>query len=539
MLQKIAAVYREQPQQVTQNVEALRDALGQLATPKRGDAIPLDVIVGAGEQLLSEVDPVHGGIGQAPKFPQTPVLELMWRGWKQSGNAQLRDAVVLTLTCMSQGGIYDHVGGGFARYSVDAEWLAPHFEKMLYDNAQLIDLLTLVWQETKAPLFRARVQETVGWALREMLAAPTRAGHRASPARSTPTASMRKASSMCGARPRSMPPRRRCRALQVDLRRDAGRQLGRPQHPQPSPTPICAMTPPRRELAAPPAALFAIRAKRVRPGWDDKVLADWNGLMIAALANAAQVFEQPSWLAAAIDAFAFVTGSLAVDGRLRHSWRDGRAKHPATLDDHAQLCRAALALHEATGDDRYLRQAQEWVDLLDRHYRDENGGGYFFAADDTADIILRTKNAADNATPSGNGALVGVLARLFYLTGEDRYRARADEVIATFSGELDRSFFSLATLLNSNELLQTAQQIVVIGDRAAADTRALAAAVFGRSLPNRILSVIAPAGRLPEGHPAAGKTQVAGRATAYVCRGTTCSLPITAPSGLSQALAIG
>jgi uncharacterized protein YyaL (SSP411 family) len=540
VLQKIAAVYREQPQQVTQNVEALRDALGQLATPKRGDAIPLDVIVRAGEQLLAEVDPVHGGIGQAPKFPQTPVLELMWRGWKQSGNAQLRDAVVLTLTCMSQGGIYDHIGGGFARYSVDAGWLAPHFEKMLYDNAQLMDLLTLVWQETKAPLLRARVHETVGWALREMLAAPDGAGHRGF------------ASSLDADSEHEEGKFYVWSEAEIDAALGADAALFKS---------IYDVTPggnweghnilnrianpdlrddaTEAKLAAPRAALFAIRAKRVRPGWDDKVLADWNGLMIAALANAAQVFEQPSWLAAAIDAFAFVTGSLAVDGRLRHSWRDGRAKHPATLDDHAQLCRAALALHEATGDDRYLRQAQEWVDLLDRHYRDENGGGYFFAADDTADIILRTKNAADNATPSGNGALVGVLARLFYLTGEDRYRARADEVIATFSGELDRSFFSLATLLNSNELLQTAQQIVVIGDRAAADTRALAAAVFGRSLPNRILSVIAPAGRLPEGHPAAGKTQVAGRATAYVCRGTTCSLPITAPSGLSQALAIG
>jgi uncharacterized protein YyaL (SSP411 family) len=236
--------------------------------------------------------------------------------------------------------------------------------------------------------------------------------------------------------------------------------------------------------------------------------------------------------------------------RLRHRLARGRrslaaqlARRAGETSGDARRSRSALSrrprLHEATGDDRYLRQGQEWVDLLDRHYRDENGGGYFFAADDTADIILRTKNAADNATPSGNGALVGVLTRLFYLTGEDRYRARADEVIATFSGELDRSFFSLATLLNSNELLQMAQQIVVIGDRAADDTRALAAAVFGRSLPNRILSVIAPAERLPEGHPAAGKTQVAGRATAYVCRGTTCSLPITAPSGLSQALAVG
>jgi uncharacterized protein YyaL (SSP411 family) len=292
-------------------------------------------------------------------------------------------------------------------------------------------------------------------------------------------------------------------------------------------------------LAASRGALFTLREKRVRPGWDDKVLADWNGLMIAALANAAQVFEQPSWLATAADAFSFVRGSLVVDGRLRHSWRDGRAKHPATLDDHAQLCRAALALHEATGDDGYLHQAKDWVALLDRHYRDKDGAGYFFSADDTTDVLLRTKTAADSATPSGNGALVGVLARLFYLTGEDRYRERADQIIAAFSGELNRSFFSLATLLNSNELLQTAQQIVIIGARDAADTRALAAAVLGRSLPNRILLIIAPAEPLPPQHPAAGKTQVDGKATAYVCRGATCSLPIMAAAGLSQALAMG
>jgi uncharacterized protein YyaL (SSP411 family) len=160
VLEKIAAVYREKPQQVTENVNALRHALGKLATPQQGGAIPLDVIVQAAERLLPEVDPVHGGIGEAPKFPQTAVLEVMWRAWKQTGNAPLRDAVVLTLTRMSQGGIYDHVGGGFARYSVDAEWLVPHFEKMLYDNAQLIDLLTQVAGDQGAA-FRARVEETV------------------------------------------------------------------------------------------------------------------------------------------------------------------------------------------------------------------------------------------------------------------------------------------------------------------------------------------------------------------------------------------
>jgi len=540
VLQRISAVYREQPQQVTQNVTALREALGNLAAPQAGGAIPLDVIVRAAERLLPEVDPVHGGIGQAPKFPQTPVLELMWRAWKQSGNAQFRDAVTLTLTRMSQGGIYDHVGGGFARYSVDAEWLVPHFEKMLYDNAQLIDLLTLVWQETKAPLFRARVGETVGWVLREMRAAPDAAGHRGF------------ASSLDADSEHEEGKFYVWSEAEIEAALGADAALFKSVYDvtpggnweghtilNRSASPDLRDDATEARLAAGRAALFAIREKRVRPGWDDKVLADWNGLMIAALANAAQVFEQPSWLAAAVDALAFVTGSLMVDGRLRHSWRDGRAKHPATLDDHAHLCRAALALHEATGDEVYLRQAQAWVALLDRHYRDADGAGYFFSADDTADVILRTKNAADNATPAGNGTLVGVLARLFYLTGDERYRERADQVIAAFSGELNRSFFSLATLLNNNELLQTAQQIVIIGARTAADTRALAAAVLGRSLPNRILSIIPPGERLPDGHPAAGKTQVNGQATAYVCRGATCSLPITAPAGLSQALAMG
>jgi uncharacterized protein YyaL (SSP411 family) len=540
VLEKIAAVYRDEPQRVVQNVTALRDALGNLASPQQGGAIPLDVNIQAAERLLPEIDPVHGGIGEAPKFPQTPVLELMWRAWKQGGNTQLRDAVILTLTRMSQGGIYDHVGGGFSRYAVDAAWLVPHFEKMLYDNAQLIDLLTLVWQETKAPLFRARIEETVGWVLREMRAAPDAAGHRGFASSLDADSEHEEgkfyvwdAAEIDAALGADTPLFKSIYGVTPGGNWEGHNILNRIANPELRDDATEA------RLAAGRATLFALRENRVRPSWDDKVLADWNGLMIAALATAAQVFEQPSWLAAAVDAFTFVTGSLVVDRRLRHSWRDGRAKHPATLDDHAQLCRAALALHEATGDARYLRQAQEWVELLDHHYWDRSGGGYYFAADDTADIILRTKNAADNATPSGNGTLVGVLARLFYLTGEDRYRERADQVIATFSGELNRSFFSLATLLNSNELLQTAQQIVIIGARAAPDTRALAAAVFGRSLPNRVLSIIAPGERLPEQHPAAGKVQANGQATAYVCRGATCSLPITAPAGLSQALAMG
>jgi uncharacterized protein YyaL (SSP411 family) len=540
VLERVAAVYRDEPQRVSQNVTALREALGNLATPQQGGAIPGDFIIRAAERLLPEVDPVHGGIGQAPKFPQTPVLQLMWRAWKKSGNSRLRDAVTLTLTRMCQGGIYDHVGGGFARYSVDAEWLVPHFEKMLYDNAQLIDLLTLVWQETKSPLFRSRIGETVAWTLREMRAAPDGAGRRGFASSLDADSEHEEGkfyvwseAEIDAALGADAPLFRSAYDVTPGGNWEGHTILNRSASPE-----LCDDATEAR-LAACRRTLFARRESRVRPGWDDKVLADWNGLMIAALADAALVFEQPSWLAAAVDGFDFVTGSLVVDGRLRHSWRDGQAKHPATLDDHANLCRAALALHAATGDARYIRQAEDWIAVLDRHYWDAAGGGYFFAADDTRDVIMRTKNAADNATPSGNGTLLGVLAHLYYLTGNDGHRKRADRLTAAFSGDLNRSFFAMATMLNSDEILRDAQQIVIVGSRGAGDTRALLAAVLGCSLPNRVLSVIAPGEKLPERHPAAGKAQANGQATAYVCRGTTCSLPITAPAGLSQALTLG
>jgi uncharacterized protein YyaL (SSP411 family) len=540
VLEKLAEVYRDDADRVTKNVDALREALAQLSQPASGGAVPLEVNIQVAERLLSEIDPVNGGIGDAPKFPHAPILELMWRGWKRTGNAQLRDAVVLTLTRMSQGGIYDHLGGGFARYAVDAEWLVPHFEKMLYDNAQLLDSLTLVWQETHAPLFRQRVEETVGWVLREMRAAPGKGGQRGFASSLDADSeheegkfyvwSVAEIDALLGTDAALF---KRIYDVTPGGNWEGHNILNRRAHPE------LASAEEEARLADCRARLFAARAPRVRPGWDDKVLADWNGLMIAALAEASQVFSRPDWLAAATEAFAFVCADMVVDGRLRHSWRAGTAKHPATLDDYAHLCRAALALDEATGDPRHRAQAEAWIEILDRHYWDGNAGGYFYSADDTGDVILRNKTALDNAVPGGNGVLVGVLARLWYLSGEARYRERAEAVIAAFSGELSRHFFSLATLLNGNELLQSAQQIVVIGDRGDDGARALVEAVYGRSLPNRILSVITPDGQLPPGHPAAGKTQAKGRATAYVCHGSTCSLPITAAAGLSQALAMG
>src|SRR5207302_585052 len=241
------------------------------------------------------------------------------------------------------------------------------------------------------------------------------------------------------------------------------------------------------ELAQCRELLLSARAPRVRPGLDDKILADWNGLMIASLAEAGLAFERDDWLVLAARAFAFVREQMAgPDGRLRHSWRRGQARHPASVDDNANLCRAALALHEATSDPAYLAQARDWVKELDRHYWDNAGGGYFFAADDTQDLIARAKTAADAAVPSGNGTLVGVLTRLDLLTGDDGYRRRAEAIIGAFSGEAGRNFFPLATLINNAELAQKPVQIVLVGGRGDPGFQALRRAVYQVSLPNRV-----------------------------------------------------
>ncbi len=247
------------------------------------------------------------------------------------------------------------------------------------------------------------------------------------------------------------------------------------------------------ELAESRKMLLQTRASRVRPGWDDKVLADWNGLMIAAMAEPGIVFERPDWVATARRAFDFVRREMTTaDGRLLHSWRDGRARHPASLDDYANLCRAALALYEPTGEDELIAQAQEWIAMLDRHYGDASGGGYFFSADDTPALITRAKTAGDAATPAGNGTLVGVLTRLAILTGDDAYRRRAEAIVEAFSGELARNFFPLATLLNNAELLAEPVQIVLVGEPENQAFTALRRAAYSVSLPNRVVLALPP-----------------------------------------------
>jgi uncharacterized protein YyaL (SSP411 family) len=536
VLSTIAETYRQDPARVEKNVAALKTALADLAQSRAGSPVAPEVLERIAERLLKEVDLQHGGIGGAPKFPQAPIFELLWRTGIRTGDKRYHEAVHLTLHRMCQGGIYDHLGGGFARYATDAAWLVPHFEKMLYDNAALLELLTLAWQENREPLYEQRIRETVGWLLREMRAAPAADGARA-------FASALDADSE-GEEGRFYV--WRVEEIEAALGADAAlfmahydvtpegnweghTILNRSQRP--------ALMDDATEarLAGCRAILFALRDKRVRPGWDDKVLADWNGMMITALARAGAIFGEKAWLDAAKEAFAFVAANMTIQGRLSHSWRSGRARHPGTLDDHAHMARAALALCEATGERGYIAVAEQWLAILNEHYWDTEAGGYFFTADDTADVILRNKTAADHATPAGNAAVIEALARVFYLTGQSPYRDRAEATYGAFAGEIGRNFFPLASFLNAGAFLQEALQVVIVGEAAA--SQAMLGAVRRHAAGRIVLTRIAPEENLPEGHPAAGKGQVKGSTTAYVCSGMTCSLPILDPQGLDKALA--
>jgi uncharacterized protein YyaL (SSP411 family) len=531
VLETVSRIWRDERHRVTSNTSALKDALRGLGQPAAGAFEPGSLAAAVAKRLTQAFDTIHGGLAGAPKFPQAPLLDFLWDQALLSCDPALRHAVQHTLTNICQGGIYDHLGGGFARYSVDALWLVPHFEKMLYDNAQLLALLADVWADTADPLLVARATETVGWLEREMMVGDGFASSLDADSEGEEGRYYVWEAAEIDRLLGENAPRFRLAYGVTDAGNWEGKTvLNRLHH--------YALPPADEEsdLAAARARLLEARAERTPPGRDDKVLADWNGLAIAALARAGSVFERPEWLELAQAAFAFVVREMADGERLSHSWRKGRRLDRAFLDDYASMARAALILLERTGSSRYRDHAVAWVDVLDRHHWDEATGGYCQADDGASDVLVRAKNAQDGPTPAGNGVMVEVLARLHLMTGDNRYRQRAEQLLAAFGGEVRNNPAVHATLLAASVLLERSVQVVVIGAPEDPATEALRNVALAAAAPGCIVTCIGPDGALPDGHPAAGKSQIDGRPTVYVCPGQTCRLPMTAPEELRSAL---
>jgi uncharacterized protein YyaL (SSP411 family) len=530
VLSEIARVFREEPQKIERNRAALMARLAATAQDSGQVTIGPAELDNAARQLGGIIDPVNGGTKGAPKFPQAQLFELLWRAGQRTGETRYFAAVDITLHHICEGGIYDHLGGGFSRYSVDERWLVPHFEKMLYDNAQLLELLAIAFQRDRKPLYRQRAMETVAWLKREM---------------TTPEGAF-------------------SASLDADSEGEEGkfyvwsydeviRQLGMEdgeffaRHYDVTPAgnfeghnilnrlkPLPRSDDDEARLAALRAKLLAARDARVRPGLDDKILADWNGFMIAALSNAALMFDEPSWQDLAQRAFDFVAQAMTRGDRLGHSWRQGKLKFPGLASDFAAMIGAALALFEATGEQRYLDQALIWQRALDRDYGDPASGTYFLTAADAEDLVIRPASTTDEATPNHNAVAAQNLIRLAVLAGDDNWRDKADRLIAAIAPQAMENLFMHMALLNAVDLRLRGAQIVVTGEGEGA--LALLKAARARPPLDRIVLHARAAEALPAGHPARDKVKLASKPQAFVCIGETCSLPVTDTAGLIGAI---
>jgi uncharacterized protein YyaL (SSP411 family) len=530
VLRHVARIFRDEPANIEQNRSALMARLAESGRPKGRVVVGREELDRAARELANFIDPVNGGTRGAPKFPQPMLLEFLWRAGQRTGEARYFNAVTLTLEHICQGGIYDHLGGGFSRYSVDERWLAPHFEKMLYDNAQLIELLGLAHQRSGNPLFRERAEETVGWLTREMTT-PQGAFCASLDADSEGEEGKFYIWSLAEIEPVLGADDAAFLAAQYDVTREGNFEgkniLNRLRHLRDDSD--------AARLAVLRDKLLAARAKRVRPGLDDKVLADWNGLMIAGLVNAGVLFNQPHWIEMAARAFMCVSAHMSHGDRLGHSWREGRLMFPGLASDHANMIRAALALHEATGEHDYLERALAWQATLDRHYANAETRGYYLTADDAEGLVVRPNSTADEATPNPNSIAAQNLVRLALVSGHDAWRAKADRLFDGVLPLAHDNFFMHLALFDALDLRLRAAEIVVAGSGPKAE--ALTAAALKLPYTDRIVLRAQSADRLPPEHPAQAKVKAAAEPAAFVCVGERCSLPVSEPAALAEAVA--
>ena len=541
ILREVARLFREEPKKIEQNRASLLARLADKARPADKVTIGVSELDAAAQQVGNMFDPVNGGLRGAPKFPQPAILEMLWRAGARTGDARFFETVEHSLDRMCEGGIYDHLGGGFSRYSVDERWLVPHFEKMLYDNAQLLELLALAYQRSGKELFRQRARETVEWLAREMT---TGEGAFAASLDADSEGEEGKFYVWSLAEiEQALGPDAADFAVQYDVTAAGNFEghniLNRLNH-LPRSIGEGSQIGAESQRSKDDAARFSMlrgklleyREKRVQPGLDDKVLADWNGLMISGLVNAGILLDEPDWIAMAVRAFDFIAGSMIQGDRLGHSWRAGKLLFPGLASDFAAMIRAALALHEATGDRAYLERALAWQRAFDTHYADSDTGGYYLSADDASDLLLRPHSTLDDATPNPNAVAAQNLLRLAVLAGDDAWRAQADRLIEGILSTAERNLFGHVALLNALDLRLRGAEIVLTGPQA----DRFAQAALKLPFLDRIVLRAASAAELPPTHPAQEKLKAAQGSAAFVCVGERCSLPVSGPDQIAAAV---
>ncbi len=543
VLQSVSRSYRERREKIQRSAESIAShVVEQDLTPAARDTeLGLSTLDHAVRTLSQQFDSAHGGFGKAPKFPHAMTLDFLLREYRRTGNTQALRMVERSLQKMARGGIYDQLGGGFHRYSVDERWLVPHFEKMLYDNALLSRLYLRVYHATGKPLYRRIAEETLAYVQREMTS-PEGGFYSAQDADTEGEEGKffvwppDEITAILGEEEGSL-------FNQYFAVTDQGNFEGKNVLSIPRDLDVVAhlaeVPMERLEdiIARGRQQLFAAREMRVRPGRDEKVIASWNGLMLASFAEAARILGHDEYLQAAKQNADFILRELLRDGQLLRIYKDGKSKLGGYLEDYASVADGFLALYEASFEDNWFLEAKALVDDMVSRFKDPLGGG-FYDTDGEESLITRPRTWEDGATPSGNSLAADVLLRLAALTGDTSYEDAAEEILRAMTETAARHPSAFGHLLSVlNFYLSPPEEIAIIGDPTAEQTIELLKVVYDHYLPSKVVTVGLPADDTDAVVPLlAGRSQLNGEATAYVCRRFVCQRPVTTPTQLAAQL---
>ncbi len=528
VLISVAEAYRDRPDDIAETGKSLVNELQRLSAAGAGLTVENELLDAAYLGIVRSYDSVNGGFGGAPKFPPAMALEFVLRTHARTSNKEALGIVNHTVEKMAQGGIYDQLGGGFHRYSTDAKWLVPHFEKMLYDNALLSRLYLHHFQATGAISSREIAEGTLDYVLREMTD-PAGGFYSTQDADSEGHEGkffvwdLDEINSLLGETDASE------FAEYYNVTEGGNFEGKNILNVDPSAKPPKPES--RREL-------FEAREKRIKPGRDEKIITAWNGLMLASFAEAGVILGRPDYTEAARRNADFVLSHLRRDGLLLRTYKDGQAKFNAYLEDYAFFVEGLVTLYETNGEFRWLKEAIALTDRMIEEFWDEEGGGFFFTGTSHENLIVRSKDYFDNATPSGNSVAAGVLLRLTILTGNENYREIANAVLRQLAEQARRYPAGFGYALSAVDfLLSTPKEIAIVGKNAG-DVQPLMREVWSQYLPNK---VVAPG--LADDAEAAraipllqNRPLVEGQPTAYVCENYTCKQPVTAVADLKLAL---
>ena len=546
VLAGIIDAWNARREQADQQADDLAQRLGDVGMiAGSGEEASLELLWAAAAELEQSSDRVRGGFGSAPKFPHSVALQLLMRVYHRRPSTDLLELVRLNLDRMAHGGIYDHLAGGFARYSVDADWLVPHFEKMLYDNALLVDAYLDGYLLTGDNEYARVATETLDYQLNYMTDAEG-GFHSTEDADSEGVEgkfyvwTLAEIKQVLG----DEAGERFCFVYDVtgegnfegsnilNLPRTIGKSASELEWDEAEL---------RVELAESRARLLEVRDKRIRPARDDKVLASWNGLMIHTMARAAGILDDEKYLQAAARAARFVLEKMCrKDDRLLHCWRAGEAKIDGFLDDYANMANALVTLYESSFEEYWIDQAARLGGILMEQFHDPQDEGFFYTANDHETLISRNKEIFDNATPSSSAMAAMALLRLGKLCGNAGFLEAAEEVLRQGTGVMQRSAIGGAQLLNVLDMrLGPTPEIVILGDSEDAETAALLHDLRHRFLPNRVLACAASADGVKSVNLKgvfAGKEQQDGIVTTYVCENFACQKPVLGQQALGEIL---